>query len=98
MNRIYFDDLVNEITNEVDLPKKQVQLVFNKILTGIINNLTEGKEIQLKHLGIFYLSQRKITNAYVHFTKSSDKYKQVPAIKKLCFKPSEYISAKVKFV
>ncbi len=51
-------DIVNDIANETGLPKVDIAMVFESLLTEIKRELVKGESIQIRGFGTFFLKKR----------------------------------------
>ncbi len=76
-------ELVEKVANQIDLTKKQTEVVVNTVFQSITESLSEGKKVELRGFGSFRIRER---NARVgRNPKSGDKV-DVPAKKVPFFK------------
>lgn len=69
-------ELVEKVANQIDLTKKQTEIVVNTVFQSITESLSEGKKVELRGFGSFRIRER---NARVgRNPKSGDKV-DVPA-------------------
>lgn len=53
-------ELVEKISEKIDLTKKQTELVVNTILDSITNALANGNKVELRGFGSFRVRHRKL--------------------------------------
>lgn len=52
-------DLINKISEKVDIPKKDITLIINECFNSISNCLSEGDKVQIVGFGTFEVRTRK---------------------------------------
>ena len=52
-------DLINKISEKVDIAKKDITLVVNECFNSISNSLSEGDKVQIVGFGTFEVRTRK---------------------------------------
>lgn len=52
-------DLINKISEKVDIAKKEITLVVNECFNCISNSLSEGDKVQIVGFGTFEVRTRK---------------------------------------
>lgn len=76
-------ELVEKVANQINLTKKQTEVVVNTVFQSITDSLTEGKKVELRGFGSFRIRQRNARMG--RNPKSGDKV-EVPAKKVPFFK------------
>jgi integration host factor subunit beta len=76
-------ELVERVANQINLTKKQTEVVVNTVFSSITDSLAEGKKIELRGFGSFRIRQR---NARVGRNPKSGQKVDVPSKKVPFFK------------
>ena len=76
-------ELVEKVANQINLTKKQTEVVVNTVFSSITDSLAEGKKVELRGFGSFRIRQR---NARVGRNPKSGQKVDVPSIKVPFFK------------
>jgi integration host factor subunit beta len=76
-------DLVEKVANQINLTKKQTEVVVNTVFSSITDSLAEGKKVELRGFGSFRIRQR---NARVGRNPKSGQKVDVPSKKVPFFK------------
>ena len=76
-------ELVEKVANQINLTKKQTEVVVNTVFSSITDSLAEGKKVELRGFGSFRIRQR---NARVGRTPKSGQKVDVPSKKVPFFK------------
>ena len=76
-------ELVEKVANQINLTKKQTEVVVNTVFSSITDSLAEGKKVELRGFGSFRISQR---NARVGRNPKSGQKVDVPSKKVPFFK------------
>ena len=51
-------ELVEKVANQINLTKKQTEVVVNTVFSSITDSLAEGKKVELRGFGSFRIRQR----------------------------------------
>ena len=85
-------ELVEKVANQINLTKKQTEVVVNTVFSSITDSLAEGKKVELRGFGSFRIRQR---NARVgRNPKNNNKYVILPR-KVISFKSSKSLLKKI---
>jgi len=76
-------ELVEKVANQINLTKKQTEVVVNTDFSSITDSLAEGKKVELRGFGSFRIRQR---NARVGRNPKSGQKVDVPSKKVPFFK------------
>ena len=76
-------ELVERVANQINLTKKQTEVVVNTVFTSITESLAEGKKVELRGFGSFRIRQR---NARIGRNPKSGQKVEVPSKKVPFFK------------
>ncbi|MFT4579113.1 MAG: integration host factor subunit beta [Nitrospinales bacterium] len=76
-------ELVEKVANQINLTKKQTEVVVNTVFSSITDSLAEGKKVELRGFGSFRIRQR---NARVGRNPKSGQKVDVPSKKVPFFK------------
>ena len=76
-------ELVERVANQINLTKKQTEVVVNTVFSSITESLAEGKKVELRGFGSFRIRQR---NARVGRNPKSGQKVDVPSKKVPFFK------------
>ncbi len=76
-------ELVERVANQINLTKKQTEVVVNTVFSSITESLAEGKKVELRGFGSFRIRQR---NARVGRNPKSGQKVEVPSKKVPFFK------------
>jgi len=76
-------ELVEKVANQINLTKKQTEVVVNTVFSSITDSLAEGKKVELRGFGSFRIRQR---NARVGRNPKSGEKVDVPSKKVPFFK------------
>jgi len=76
-------ELVEKVANQINLTKKQTEVVVNTVFSSITESLAEGKKVELRGFGSFRIRQR---NARVGRNPKSGQKVDVPSKKVPFFK------------
>ena len=76
-------ELVEKVANQINLTKKQTEVVVNTVFSSITDSLAEGKKVELRGFGSFRIRQR---NARVGRNPKSGQRVDVPSKKVPFFK------------
>ena len=76
-------ELVERVANQINLTKKQTEVVVNTVFSSITEALAEGKKVELRGFGSFRIRQR---NARVGRNPKSGQKVEVPSKKVPFFK------------
>ncbi len=76
-------ELVEKVANQINLTKKQTEVVLNTVFSSITDSLAEGKKVELRGFGSFRIRQR---NARVGRNPKSGQKVDVPSKKVPFFK------------
>ena len=76
-------ELVERVANQINLTKKQTEVVVNTVFSSITDSLAEGKKVELRGFGSFRIRQR---NARVGRNPKSGQKVDVPSKKVPFFK------------
>ena len=69
-------ELVEKVANQINLTKKQTEVVVNTVFSSITDSLAEGKKVELRGFGSFRIRQR---NARVGRNPKSGQKVDVPS-------------------
>ena len=53
-------EIINTISHETDITKKEIDLVITKFLETIMSSVSQGEKVQLVGFGAFSCLQRKV--------------------------------------
>ena len=76
-------ELVEKVSSQINLTKKQTEVVVNTVFQSITESLSEGKKVELRGFGSFRIRQR---NARIGRNPKSGTQVDVPAKKVPFFK------------
>ena len=76
-------ELVERVANQINLTKKQTEVVVNTVFSSITESLAEGKKVELRGFGSFRIRQR---NARIGRNPKSGRKVEVPSKKVPFFK------------
>jgi len=76
-------ELVERVSNQINLTKKQTEVVVNTVFSSITESLAEGKKVELRGFGSFRIRQR---NARIGRNPKSGQKVEVPSKKVPFFK------------
>ena len=76
-------ELVEKVANQINLTKKQTEVVVNTVFSSITDSLADGKKVELRGFGSFRIRQR---NARVGRNPKSGQKVDVPSKKVPFFK------------
>ena len=76
-------ELVERVSNQINLTKKQTEVVVNTVFSSITESLAEGKKVELRGFGSFRIRQR---NARTGRNPKSGQKVEVPSKKVPFFK------------
>ena len=76
-------ELVEKVANQINLTKKQTEVVVNTVFSSITDSLAEGKKVELRGFGSFRIRQR---NARIGRNPKSGQKVDVPSKKVPFFK------------
>jgi len=76
-------ELVERVANQINLTKKQTEVVVNTVFSSITESLAEGNKVELRGFGSFRIRQR---NARVGRNPKSGQKVEVPSKKVPFFK------------
>jgi len=76
-------ELVERVANQINLKKKQTEVVVNTVFSSITESLAEGKKVELRGFGSFRIRQR---NARIGRNPKSGQKVEVPSKKVPFFK------------
>jgi integration host factor subunit beta len=76
-------ELVERVANQINLTKKQTEVVVNTVFSSITDSLAEGKKVELRGFGSFRIRER---NARVGRNPKSGQKVDVPSKKGPFFK------------
>ena len=76
-------ELVEKVSSQINLTKKQTEVVVNTVFQSITESLSEGKKVELRVFGSFRIRQR---NARIGRNPKSGTQVDVPAKKVPFFK------------
>ena len=76
-------ELVERVANQINLTKKQTEVVVNTVFSSITESLAEGKKVELRGFGSFRIRQR---NARIGRNPKSGQKVEVPSKKVPFFK------------
>ena len=76
-------ELVEKVANQINLTKKQTEVIVNTVFSSITDSLAEGKKVELRGFGSFRIRQR---NARVGRNPKSGQKVDVPSKKVPFFK------------
>jgi integration host factor subunit beta len=76
-------ELVEKVANQINLTKKQTEVVVNTVFSSITDSLADGKKVELRGFGSFRIRQR---NARVGRNPKSGQKVNVPSKKVPFFK------------
>jgi integration host factor subunit beta len=76
-------ELVEKVANQINLTKKQTEVVVNTVFSSITDSLAEGNKVELRGFGSFRIRQR---NARVGRNPKSGQKVDVPSKKVPFFK------------
>jgi integration host factor subunit beta len=76
-------ELVEKVANQINLTKKQTEVVVNTVFQSITDSLAEGDKVELRGFGSFRIRER---NARVGRNPKSGEKVEVPAKKVPFFK------------
>ena len=85
-------ELVEKVANQINLTKKQTEVVVNTVFTSITDSLAEGKKVELRGFGSFRIRQR---NARVGRNPKSGQKVDVPSKKVPFFKAGKELREQV---
>ena len=71
-------ELVERVANQINLTKKQTEVVVNTVFSSITESLSEGKKVELRGFGSFRIRQR---NARIGRNPKSGQKVEVPSKK-----------------
>lgn len=86
-------DIVLKIASETKIKQIAVKKVIQKTLTIIIDNLAEGKKVELRNFGVFKVKQRRGRTGR---NPRTGEVVPVPPKKVVVFKPGLIMKRKVK--
>ncbi|MBR3347426.1 MAG: HU family DNA-binding protein [Solobacterium sp.] len=86
-------DIVNRITNNTKLSKKDAETVVNEVFAEIIETLQDNGEMSINGFGKFEVKTRAARTAINPRTKEKV---EVPARRTPAFKPAKALKDKVK--
>ena len=69
-------ELVERVANQINLTKKQTEVVVNTVFSSITESLAEGKKVELRGFGSFRIRQR---NARIGRNPKSGQKVEVPS-------------------
>ena len=76
-------ELVERVATQINLTKKQTEVVVNTVFSSITESLSEGKKVELRGFGSFRIRQR---NARIGRNPKSGQKVEVPSKKVPFFK------------
>ena len=76
-------ELVERVANQINLTKKQTEVIVNTVFSSITESLAEGKKVELRGFGSFRIRQR---NARIGRNPKSGQKVEVPSKKVPFFK------------
>ena len=76
-------ELVERVANQINLTKKQTEVVVNTVFSSITDSLAEGRKVELRGFGSFRIRQR---NARIGRNPKSGQKVEVPSKKVPFFK------------
>ena len=76
-------ELVERVSNQINLTKKQTEVVVNTVFSSITESLSKGKKVELRGFGSFRIRQR---NARIGRNPKSGQKVEVPSKKVPFFK------------
>ena len=76
-------ELVEKVANQINLTKRQTEVVVNTVFSSITDSLADGKKVELRGFGSFRIRQR---NARVGRNPKSGQKVDVPSKKVPFFK------------
>ena len=76
-------ELVEKVAHQINLTKKQTEVIVNTVFSSITDSLAEGKKVELRGFGSFRIRQR---NARVGRNPKSGQKVDVPSKKVPFFK------------
>ncbi len=85
-------ELVNRVANQINLTKKQTEVIVNTVFKSITDSLMEGDEVELRGFGSFRIRER---SARVGRNPKSGVKVEVPAKKVPFFKAGKELRAMV---
>lgn len=86
-------DIVLKIANETKIKQIDVKKVVQKTLECIIENLQEGKKVELRNFGVFKIKQRRGRTGR---NPRTGEVVPVPPKKVVVFKPGLIMKKKIK--
>ncbi len=86
-------DIVLKIANETKIKQIDVKKVVQKTLECIIENLQEGKKVELRNFGVFKIKQRRGRTGR---NPRTGEVVPVPPKKVVVFKPGLVMKKKIK--
>lgn len=87
------NELISKIATEAESTKKAATQITEAVFEVIGDAIVEGEKIQIPNFGTF---SSKETAARVCKNPQTGKKIEVPASRKVCFKPSSILRAAVK--
>ena len=85
-------DLVQEVSDRVDINPSEVELIIDEMLASMERELVKGNQVKLLGFGVFYKKERKArkgTNPSTHVGI------EIPQNATVGFRPSKLIKAKL---
>ena len=79
-------ELVERVANQINLTKKQTEVVVNTVFSSITDSLAEGKKVELRGFGSFRIRER---NARVGAIRNQDRKSMFLLKKCLFLKPGK---------
>ena len=79
-------ELVEKVANQINLTKKQTEVVVNTVFSSITDSLAEGKKVELRGFGSFRIRQR---NARIGRNPKNSQLVQIPEKKAIKWKMSK---------
>ena len=86
-------ELIDKIASETGVTKKDSEMMFDKIIQVIADELAESGEIRIAGLGIFRVGEFAETTRYNALAGGVKTY---PAHKRVRFKPAKELKDRVK--
>ena len=87
-------ELVERVANQINLTKKQTEVVVNTVFSSITDSLSEGKKVELRGFGSFRIRQR---NARTGRNPKSGQKVEVPSKKVPFFKAGKELRQLVDY-
>ena len=85
-------DLVLEVSEKVDMPLNEVELIVDEMLETMEREIIKGNQVKLLGFGVFYKKERKVRKGT---NPSTHEIIEIPENATVGFRPSKLLKEKL---